>query len=164
MIKRQVFFSFHYEDAQRASLVRNMGKIDGSSTFSDNTWEEVKEKTDEKIKDWIDSQLKMRSCLVVLVGEHTAERKWVEYEIKKAYEMKKGILGIFIHKLNDFENKQSKQGKNPFFNIFVSDGTRLSDHVICYNSAYSTSSYVYGDIQDKIDSLIEFAIKNAGTY
>lgn len=36
-MKRQVFFSFHYNrDSWRASQVRNMGKVDGNSTFSDN--------------------------------------------------------------------------------------------------------------------------------
>ena len=69
MAKRQVFFSFHYNrDSWRASQVRNMGKVDGNSTFSDNDWEEVRYKSDTKIKEWIDKQLAMRSCLVVLVG------------------------------------------------------------------------------------------------
>ena len=41
---RQVFFSFHYSrDVWRASQVRNMGKVDRSSTFSDNDWEEVRQ-------------------------------------------------------------------------------------------------------------------------
>ena len=53
MAKRQVFFSFHYNrDVWRASMVRNMGKVDNSSTFSDNDWEEVRYKTDAKIKEW----------------------------------------------------------------------------------------------------------------
>ena len=52
---RQVFFSFHYmRDVWRASIVRNMGKVDKSSTFSDNDWEEVRYKSDAKIKEWID--------------------------------------------------------------------------------------------------------------
>jgi len=52
---RQVFFSFNYmRDVWRASMVRNMGKVDKSSTFSDNDWEEVRYKTDAKIKEWID--------------------------------------------------------------------------------------------------------------
>ena len=54
-----------------------MGKVEGSSTFSDNDWEEVREKADSKIQEWIDSQLCMRSCLVVLVGNQTSEREWV---------------------------------------------------------------------------------------
>ena len=70
MGKRQVFFSFHYNnDNWRAGQVRNMGKVDSSSTFSDNDWEEVKEKTESKIKEWIDEQLNKRSCLVVLIGK-----------------------------------------------------------------------------------------------
>ena len=48
MAKRQVFFSFEYgKDAWRASQVRNMGKVSDSSTFSDNDWEEVKNKSDK---------------------------------------------------------------------------------------------------------------------
>ena len=89
MAKRQVFFSFHYDnDNWRAAQVRNMGKVDNSSTFSDNEWEEVKEKTESAIKDWIDEQLNKCSCLVVLIGEKTANRKWINYEIKRAYECK----------------------------------------------------------------------------
>ena len=61
MSKRQVFFSFHYDnDNWRAAQVRKMGKVDSSSTFSDNNWEEVKEKKDSKIKEWIDEQKKRR--------------------------------------------------------------------------------------------------------
>jgi len=34
-MKRQVFFSFYYDDDNwRASQVRNMGKVDSSSTLS----------------------------------------------------------------------------------------------------------------------------------
>ena len=100
MAKRQVFFSFEFnKDAWRASQVRNMGKVDDSSTFSDNDWEEVKEKTDAKIKEWIDNQMNKRSCLVVLVGKTTSGRKWIDYEIKKAYELQKGIVGIYVHGL-----------------------------------------------------------------
>ena len=97
MAKRQVFFSFHYNrDVWRASMVRNMGKVDNSSTFSDNDWEEVRYKTEAKIKEWIDGQMAMRSCLVVLVGYETSQRKWVKYEIEKAMELHKGIVGLAL--------------------------------------------------------------------
>ena len=88
MAKRQVFFSFEYgKDAWRASQVRNMGKVSDSSTFSDNDWEEVKNKSDKEIKAWIDDQMAKRSCIVVLIGKTTSTRKWVKYEIEKAYEL-----------------------------------------------------------------------------
>jgi hypothetical protein len=84
-----------------------MGKVDNSSQFSDNDWEEVKEKTDAKIKEWIESQFDKRTCLVVLIGEHTSGRKWIKYEIERAYELGKGIVGVYIHGLKDSDEEQS---------------------------------------------------------
>lgn len=166
MAKRQVFFSFEYnKDNWRASQVRNMGKVDSSSTFSDNDWEEVKEKTDAKIKEWIDAQLEKRSCLVVLIGASTSGRKWIKYEIEKAYELKKGIVGIHIHNLKDSDGNQSNKGSNPFYNIFIGkDNERLSKYVTSFDSSYSSSTYVYDDIKNNIEQLIEDAISNKGTY
>lgn len=166
MAKRQVFFSFEYnKDNWRASQVRNMGKVDDSSTFSDNDWEEVKEKSDDKIKEWIDDQLKMRSCLVVLVGATTSGRKWINYEIEKAYELKKGIVGIYIHGLKDKDGNQTSKGNNPFYQIYIGQNSeRLSKYVACYDSPYSISTYVYDDIKEHLEQLIEDAIAAKGTY
>ncbi len=166
MAKRQVFFSFEYnKDNWRAAQVRNMKKVSGNSTLSDNDWEEVKEKTDAKIKEWIDSQLAMRSCLVVLIGATTSGRKWINYEIQKAFELKKGIVGIRIHKLKDSNENQDVEGPNPFYNIFVgSDGERLSKYVKIFNSSYTSSSYVYSDIENNLEALIEEAISNTSLY
>ncbi len=160
MAKRQVFFSFEYnKDAWRASQIKEMGKVDDSSTFSANDWEEVKEKSDAKIKEWIDSQMAKRSCLVVLIGATTSSRKWVKYEIEKAYELDKGIVGIHIHNLKDKDGKQTTKGNNPFYSIFVGkDNERLSKHVTCYDPPYSLSTRVYKDIEDSIEQLIEDAI------
>lgn len=165
MTKRQVFFSFEYDkDNWRASQVRNMGKVDDSSTFSDNDWEEVKKKTDTAIKSWIDSQLAMRSCLVVLVGSTTSNRKWIKYEIEKAYELKKGIVGIYIHGLKDVFGNQTIKGSNPFYQIYTKNYNRLSNYVTCFDSSYSYSQYVYDDIKDNIEQLIERAIKQSGLF
>ena len=137
-----MFFSFEYnKDAWRASQVRNMGKVDNSSTFSDNDWEEVKEKTDAKI------------------------REWINYEIEKAYELNKGIVGIYIHGLKDKNGNQTTKGSNPFYNILIGKNKeRLSKYVECYESPHLTSTYVYDDIKNNIEQLIEDAISNAGTY
>lgn len=165
MAKRQVFFSFHYlRDGWRASQVRNMGKVDNSSTFCDNDWEEVRFKSDSRIKEWIDNQLSMRSCLVVLVGNQTSERKWVKYEIQRAYEMGKGIVGIRIDRLKDRFGEQDVAGPNPFYTVFTNHGQRLSNYVTLYETYYRTSSYAYTDIKNRIEDLIEEAIANRGTY
>lgn len=161
MSKRQVFFSFEYKkDVWRAGQVRNMGKVSNDSTFSDNDWEEVKEKSDAAIKKWINEQMNMRSCIVVLVGATTSSRKWVKYEIEKAYELNKGIVGIYVHNLKDKNGNQTTKGSNPFYNVFTNDGHRLSNYVTCFDSDYKSSEYVYHDIDDHIEDLIEDAIAN----
>lgn len=161
MIKRQVFFSFEYnKDNWRSAQVKNMGIVDGSSTFSSNEWEEVKEKSDQKIKAWIDTQLAKKSCLVVLVGSTTANRKWINYEIQKAYELNKGIVGVYVNKLKNRDSKQSVKGMNPFNYVFTNNGEKLSSYITCYDSAYTSSNYVYNDIEEKLPGLIEKAIFN----
>ena len=81
-MKRQVFFSFHFSnDIWRVGQVRNMGIVEGQDLFSDNGWEQVRLKSDDAIKRWIDKEMQMRSCVVVLIGSETADRKWVKYEI-----------------------------------------------------------------------------------
>ena len=165
MPKRQVFFSFEYvKDNWRAAQVRNMGKVSESSTFSDNDWEEVKCKSDSEIEDWIDSQMALRSCIVVLVGKTTSSRKWVKYEIKKAYELNKGIVGIYIHNLKDSDGEQTEKGANPFYALFTDTGERLSDYVECFDSSYKSSKFVYEDIEENIEDLIENAIANKAPH
>jgi len=102
----------------------------------------------------------MRSCLVVLIGKTTSTRKWVKYEIQKAYELNKGIVGIYIHKLKDENGEQTGKGSNPFFSVLTNDGKRLSGYVKCFDSKYSTSQYVYDDISNNIEDLIEEALDN----
>ena len=134
---RQVFFSFEYgKNAWRASMVRNMGKVDKSSTFSDNDWKEVKTKDDYTIKKWIDSQMAMRSCIVVLIGATTSTRRWVKYEIQKAYELRKGIVGIRVDRLEDENRNYTTEGSNPFYQIYTKNGSRLSNYVKVFKSGY----------------------------
>jgi hypothetical protein len=58
MVKTRVFYSFHYKkDVMRASIIRNIGVIEGNSLVSDNKWEEVKRGGDVAIKKWIDDNM-----------------------------------------------------------------------------------------------------------
>jgi len=165
MTKRQVFFSFYYaEDAWRAAQVKNMGVVNNSSTWSANDWEEVRYKSDSKIKEWIDNQMAMRSCIIVLIGKDTSSRKWVKYEIEKAYELKKWIVRVYIHNLKDEHGNQTMQGSNPFYSTYTTDGHRLSNYVECYEPHHSASTYVYNDIKDNLADYIERAIGKKGMY
>ncbi len=50
---------------------------------------------------------------MVLIGSETADREWVEYEIKESYKKGSGLLGIYIHNVKDLNGKTSEKGKNP---------------------------------------------------
>lgn len=180
MMKRQVFFSFHYEnDVWRTSKIRNMGVVEGQALFSDNGWEKVRKQSDQAIKRWIDKEMNMRSCLVVLIGEHTSERKWIKYEIEQAWKKGKGIVGIYIHNLKDHNGEQSKKGSNPLndfyvdrtFNYIAKSPTPIDDNDInlgcvckAYDSTYSWSQNVYNYIKENIADWIEEAITIRNKY
>lgn len=156
--KRQVFYSFHFDnDVFRVQQIRNIGVIEGNNPVSANEWEEVKRKGDSAIERWIDDNMKYRSCVIVLVGEQTANRRWVKHEILKAWNEKKGLLGIFIHNINCMRNGKGNKGANPFDLISMSDGSKMSKHVKCYDPNYTDA---YNDIATNIDSWIEQAINS----
>ena len=156
---RRVFYSFHYEhDAWRAGTVRNMGVVGGNVFLNDNAWEKVKRGGDKAVKKWIDREMRRRSCVVVLIGSKTAGRKWINYEIEKAWADNKGIVGIHIHKLKDGNQKQSRKGRNPFSEIKVGR-KRLSSIVKTYDLPYKKSETVYRHIQDNIEDWVEEAIQ-----
>lgn len=120
MSKRQVFYSFHYgKDYWRTQIVRNIGAIEGNKPVSANTWEEVKRKGYTSIKNWIDENMNYRSCIIVLVGEDTANRPWVQYEIEHAWKTGKGIICIDIHNLRNEKQEKGVQGPNPLELFYV---------------------------------------------
>jgi hypothetical protein len=161
---RQVFYSFHYmPDNWRASQVRNIGKVEGNKAASDNDWETITKGGDAAIQKWIDEQLKGRSCAVVLNGYATARRKWIDYEIDKAWNDKKGVVGIYIHSLKDKDGNQTLKGSNPFSNHTVGK-TQMDQIVKAYEPPYTDSQKAYGWIADNSEAFIEEAIKIRKEY
>lgn len=156
MAKRQIFYSFHYDnDVFRVQQIRNIGALEENKPVSVNEWETVKRGGDAAIKKWIDENLKYKSCLVVLIGTETANRKWVKYEIEKAWNDGKPVVGIYIHNLNCPKNGTWSQGANPFDAFSLKDGRKLSSVVKTYNP----KSYdAYNDIKNNLENWIEDAI------
>ena len=163
MAKRQIFYSFHFKnDVMRVQQVRNIGVIEGNEPVSKNDWEKLKRKGKKSIQKWIDDNMKNRSCVVVLIGSETADRKWVKYEIKKAWNDKKGLVGIYIHNLKCPNNGKDTKGSNPFANFTLDNGKKkLSSIVKTYNPSASNA---YNDIEENIDALIEEAIEIRKSY
>lgn len=158
---RRCFYSFHYsQDAWRASLVRNIGKVEGNKPTTDNHWEEVKKGGDKAIQRWINAEMSGRTCTIVLVGLHTAGRQWINYEIEKSWNDKMGVTGIYIHGLLNQDEKTSSKGKNPFSQFTVNSGkASLSSIVKCYDPPGLDSKKKYGWIRDNIEDIVEEAIE-----
>jgi len=162
-MKRQTFYSFHYKnDVLRVSQIRNIGALEDNKPVSSNDWEEVKLKGDAGVKKWINDNMNYRSCVVVMIGVETASRKWVQYEIEKAWNDGKGLVGIYIHNIKCPNNGISKQGANPFDGFTLDDGKKkLSSVVKCYNPK---SSDAYNDIRANLESWVEEAITIRDNY
>lgn len=156
---KRVFFSFHYQpDNWRASQVRNFGAIEGNAPVTDNDWETVTRGGDAAIERWIAEQMKGRSCAVVLIGANTAGRKWINYEIKKAWDDGRGLVGIHIHGLKDRQQQQASKGANPFDGFTVGQ-RRLADIVRTYDPPYWDSKDIYSHIGENIEAWVDEAIR-----
>ncbi len=163
---RKVFYSFYYkEDNWRASQVRNIGVIESNQPVSDNDWEQIKKGGDEAIKRWINEQLNGRSCTIVLIGTNTAGRKWINYEIEKSWNKRKGLFGIYIHNLKDKDGNQSIKGRNPFDDFTMKrDNRKLSSIVKSYDPPNYDSKDVYVYIAQNIETWVEEAIYIRNNY
>ncbi len=158
---RRIFYSFHYQpDVMRVSQVRNIGTLEGNKPATDNDWETVKGGGDIAIKKWIAKQMNGRSCTVVLIGENTAGRKWIDHEIIESWNANMGVVGIHIHGLKNIQGSVANKGKNPFDCIdYGNTGRKLSSVIKCYNPAGSNSKERYAWIAKHLENVIEKAIK-----
>ena len=158
---RRVFYSFYYKpDNWRAAQVRNIGTVEGNKPATDNDWETITKGGEAAIKRWIAGQLKGRSCTVVLVGQKTASRKWIKYEIDRSWDDGMGIVGIRIHGLRNSKKLIASAGKNPF-DYYITVGKskkKLSEIVKCYNPQGSNSQDRYEWISKHLENAVEEAI------
>ena len=164
---RRVFYSFDYErDWFRVQQIKQIGTLAGQPLLSSNRWEEVTGGSDRGIKRWIDEQMERKSCAVVLIGKRTAEREWVQYEIRKAWEDGRGLLGVFIHNLQDQHKRQSAKGTNPFRHFRVGGARKIGMNLVVpvHDPPYSRSSSVYRHIAANLPDWVDDAIKVRGEY
>lgn len=131
---RYTFFSFCYDDVRcfRANVVRNSYVTQyGKDTFVDGSiWEDAQTKSPIKIKELIDnSGIKNTSVTAVLIGDHSANRRWINYEVFKSFEQGNGILGIRINRIRDKSGHITHKGPNPLDRLALhisDDGKTIS--------------------------------------
>ncbi len=128
---RQVFFSFEYKhDVLRANVVRKSGLTqdrDDAGFVDAAEFEKIEKRGKEAIKKWIREQLYGTSVTVVLVGSHTCDSYYVDYEIEQSKARGNGLLGIDISEIKDPKKGRSRccgiiPAGYPFYSWFGDDG------------------------------------------
>lgn len=158
------FYSYHHNlDSNRASQVRNMGLIEGNQPATDEDWEALKREGDLAIRKWIADQMEGKSVAIILIGNNTAERIWVRYEIDKAWQAGKGVFGLHINHLEDSNGNLSKKGPSPFSGFYI-NGAHLNDVVETYEPPFTSSTSCSGYIKENLADWIEAAILIRGKY
>jgi hypothetical protein len=124
-LARYIFFSFSYEDVTnfKVNVVRNSWLLNNrEDTFIDGSiWETQRTKNPNAIKELIEDGMHRTSVTAILIGENTANRRWINYELVKSFERGNGILAININRIRDKYQAISAKGHNPL--------NRLSFHV-----------------------------------
>ncbi len=114
---RYTFFSFSYDDVKnfKVNVVRNSWLLNHSeATFVDGSiWEKEKTKSPTVIKNLIDNGLHRTSVTAVLIGDDTANRRWVNFEIVKSFDRGNGILGVYLNRIRGKHQVISAKGQNP---------------------------------------------------
>lgn len=156
---RSVFYSFHYQnDISRVMTVRNRWVTYGgqivSGVIDHADFEKVKRQGDAAIKRWIDSQLLGTSVTVVLIGAETLKRPYVQYEIMKSHERGNGIIGVYINKLRDFNQRTSTACSK-----ITIVGQENGNYIFFDDIADGIYDYVDDDGYNNLDKWVEKAAK-----
>jgi len=93
---KRVFISFHIEDEAQVELLRQQAKNEKYDIeFTDYS---VKEPFDEKWKTQCAERIKRSSVFVCMIGPETYRREAVLWEVNKAYELGKKVIGVRIYR------------------------------------------------------------------
>ncbi len=114
-----LFVAFHAaRDASRAhKVLEKWQKIDEIETCEIGTpgrWGKGPGRGGNEFEDLLTSEFGRTNFVVVLIGYQTAKQPWILQTLKKGFQLRKGMFGIYIHKLPGPEGQRDYKGRNPF--------------------------------------------------
>jgi antiphage defense system Thoeris ThsB-like protein len=94
--RRKTFLSFHAEDIQqvRGFRLMCMSKHVDVDIYDGSVREAIDSEDSSYVKQVIREKIRKTSVLICLIGNGTAWRDWVDWEIQTAYELGKGVCGV----------------------------------------------------------------------
>ncbi len=95
--KCNVFISFAAEDRDDVNMLRGQAKNENSDIeFNDWSLKKPFDSRDaEYIKRGIRERIRQCSVTVVYVSDHTADSKWVDWEIRETFALEKGVVAMY---------------------------------------------------------------------
>jgi len=98
MKKRRIFISFDHDDYFQVAGFLGLRNIIESFDFYNHKLDRRIESKDEEYVGRVirEEYIKPASVTVVLIGDNTANSKWVSWEIQESNRQGKGILGIHL--------------------------------------------------------------------
>lgn len=155
---RHVFYSLHYEaDRSRCELIRNLSGLTPNLEAKPSEWATIQRTGEFAFKRWLEQQLRGRSCTIVLIGAQTAQRPAIQYEIKRSWELRLGLVGVHVHALKDAKAAQSPKGESPFALPASGLGAHAS-LVGVYDPPESDSKLAYRYIADNLARWVDLAV------
>lgn len=132
---RHTFFSFHYKpDVSRAWVARNswvtkvaQGEREDAGFFDKSVFEATQKTSDDALKRFLKDGLRNTTVTCVLVGEETALRRWVRYELFQSFIRGNGILAVRIHSIGSIHSPATVAGANPLdYLAFTVSGDKMT--------------------------------------
>ena len=114
---RRVYFAFDYRDVFKVNQIRKAGQFIPVAVagFTDaSQWEKLRERDDAVIRKAIDDAVKGTSVTVACVGERTASRRWVRYELRASKARGNGLLGVYLPRESG-HTKPAELGDAPMY-------------------------------------------------
>lgn len=97
-----VFVSHYHEDEDNIGKMRELlgsdYQIKNSSVTSDKF---NRANNPDYIKTLLRERIKWAKTLICLIGPHTHDSEWVDYEIRQAHKQGKMIVGVYVYGASD---------------------------------------------------------------
>ncbi|KAF5887221.1 TIR domain-containing protein [Rhizobium sp. PEPV16] len=107
----------------RVNVVRKSGEFattagapgrDIEGYYDASLWEKKKLEGDEALKRMIREGVENTSCVCVLIGTETWQRRWVKYEIARSVVDGRGLMAVHINSINHHQRvRPDERGYNP---------------------------------------------------
>ena len=157
----RVYFSFDYNrDFWKVIEIKNYwvtnSDRESAGIIDFSAWEFLTLQGNYEVMKWIRNQLLGTSVTVVIIGAETYLKEYVNYEILLSRERKNGLLGIYIHNIEDSNGKKDLKGENPF------DNFRDSNSGLLFSQIYPTYDWVEDDGYDNFAHWVEIAAALSG--